>query len=86
MGGGTPWRSCPARCVTFAASAPPRPLALPASCYSPLSLFSRAVCVALQRYWGTAVGKGARSARTEIQKLKLTEKTCDEALPLLAKM
>ncbi|CAE7680608.1 unnamed protein product, partial [Symbiodinium sp. KB8] len=38
------------------------------------------------RYWGTAVGKGARSARTEIQKLKLTEKTCAEALPLLAKI
>jgi len=39
-----------------------------------------------QRYFGTAVGKGARSARTEIQKLKLHEMTCAEALPLIARM
>ena len=40
----------------------------------------------LQRYFGTAIGKGARTARTEIQKLKLHEKTCAEALPLIARM
>lgn len=37
------------------------------------------------RYYGCALGKGARSAKTEIEKHKFREKTCREALPLLAK-
>jgi len=40
----------------------------------------------LQRYYGTAIGKGARAAKTEIEKLKFTGKTCAEALPLVAKI
>lgn len=38
------------------------------------------------RYFGTAIGKGARSAKTEIEKLKLTEKTVEETLGPLCKM
>jgi len=38
-----------------------------------------------QRYYGCALGKGARAAKTEIEKHKFQEKTCAEALPLLAK-
>mmetsp|Transcript_70390 Transcript_70390/g.142529 ORF Transcript_70390/g.142529 Transcript_70390/m.142529 type:complete len:269 (+) Transcript_70390:60-866(+) len=37
------------------------------------------------RYYGCALGKGARAAKTEIEKHKFQEKTCAEALPLLAK-
>lgn len=37
------------------------------------------------RYFGCALGKGARAAKTEIEKHKFMEKTCVEALPLLAK-
>ena len=53
---------------------------------------SRAACVMrgfvvthLQRYFGCALGKGARAAKTEIEKNKFKDKTCREALPLLAK-
>jgi 20S proteasome subunit alpha 7 len=38
------------------------------------------------RYLGTAIGKGTRTAKTEIQKLKITEMSCREALPLVARM
>lgn len=38
------------------------------------------------RYFGTAIGKGARSAKTEIQKLKVSTMTCREALPTVARM
>lgn len=40
----------------------------------------------MQRYFGTAIGKGARAAKTEIEKLKFTGRTCAEALPLVAKI
>jgi hypothetical protein len=39
-----------------------------------------------QRFYGTAVGKGARTGKTEIQKARLTTLTCAEALPIIAKM
>ena len=39
-----------------------------------------------QRYHGIAIGKGARAAKTEIEKLKFGERTCAEALPLVAKI
>ena len=39
-----------------------------------------------QRYFGAAIGKGARAAKTEIEKLKFAGKTCAEALPLVAKI
>ena len=38
------------------------------------------------RYFGTAIGKGARAAKAEIEKHKLYEKTCAEALGYIAKM
>lgn len=38
------------------------------------------------RYFGHAVGKGARSAKTEIERMKFSEKTCKEALKDLAKI
>lgn len=37
------------------------------------------------RYFGCSLGKGARAAKTEIEKHKFREKTCREALPWLAK-
>ena len=40
----------------------------------------------LQRYFGAAIGKGARAAKTEIEKLKFANRTCAEALPLVAKI
>jgi hypothetical protein len=39
-----------------------------------------------QRYHGEAIGKGARAAKTEIEKLKFGERSVAEALPLVAKM
>jgi hypothetical protein len=42
--------------------------------------------LSVQRYFGVASGKGTRSAKTEIEKLKLGEKTCREALGCIAKM
>jgi 20S proteasome subunit alpha 7 len=38
------------------------------------------------RYFGCALGKGARAAKTEIEKRKLSDKTCMEALGEIAKM
>ena len=40
----------------------------------------------VHRFYGTAVGKHRQSAKTEIEKLKLSELTCLQALPELAKM
>lgn len=39
-----------------------------------------------QRYFGTAVGKGRQAAKTEVEKLKLGEMTCREALLEVAKI
>lgn len=39
-----------------------------------------------QRYFGTAVGKGRQAAKTEVEKLKLGEMTCREALLEIAKI
>ncbi len=38
------------------------------------------------RYKGAAIGKGARAAKTEIEKAKFEEKTCEDALGYVAKM
>lgn len=38
------------------------------------------------RYFGTAVGKGRQTAKTEIERLKLTEMTCREAVIAAAKI
>jgi 20S proteasome subunit alpha 7 len=40
----------------------------------------------LQRYFGTAVGKGRQAAKTEIERLKLDEMTSREAVMQVAKM
>jgi 20S proteasome subunit alpha 7 len=40
----------------------------------------------LQKYYGTAVGKGRQGAKTEIEKLKLTELPVDQAVKEVAKM
>jgi len=39
-----------------------------------------------QKFFGAAVGKGRQGAKTEIEKLKLTETTCDDAVKEMAKM
>ncbi|GMH34431.1 hypothetical protein BSKO_02265 [Bryopsis sp. KO-2023] len=39
-----------------------------------------------QRYFGTAVGKGRQAAKTEIEKLKMGELSCREALVEVAKI
>lgn len=39
-----------------------------------------------QGYYGVAIGKGARAAKTEIEKLKLSEMTAREAVKEAAKM
>ena len=41
---------------------------------------------ALQRYFGTAVGKGRQGAKNEIEKLKLEEMSCREGIKAVAKM
>eukprot|EP00505_MAST-04D_sp_SCG-Rhode-Island_P000941 Stramenopile-MAST_4_protein_941 len=38
------------------------------------------------RYFGQAIGKGARAAKTEIERMKFSTKTCREALKDLAKI
>merc|ERR1719253_1577737 len=38
------------------------------------------------RYFGCALGKGRQSAKTEIEKLKLSEMTCRQALKEIAKI
>ncbi len=42
--------------------------------------------VVMQRYFGTAVGKGRQAAKTEIERLKLDEITCEQGVTELAKM
>ncbi|RZR90523.1 hypothetical protein BHM03_00018421 [Ensete ventricosum] len=38
------------------------------------------------RYFGAAIGKGRQAAKTEIEKLKLSEMTCREGIIEVAKM
>lgn len=38
------------------------------------------------KYYGTAIGKGARAAKTDIEKYKLADMTCAEAIKYIAKM
>lgn len=38
------------------------------------------------RYHGMAIGKGARSAKTDLEKYKVMDMTCEEALGYVAKM
>lgn len=40
----------------------------------------------VQRYFGTAVGKGRQGAKNEIEKLKLEEMSCREGIQAVAKM
>jgi hypothetical protein len=45
------------------------------------------VCaLCMQRYFGTAVGKGRQGAKTEIERLKLLEISCREGVAAVAKM
>ncbi len=43
-------------------------------------MLSCAPCLLPQRYYGTAVGKARQAAKNEIEKLKLTEMTCKQAV------
>ena len=43
------------------------------------------VCAA-QRFFGTAVGKGRQAAKTEIERLKLDELSCEQGVTEVAKM
>jgi 20S proteasome subunit alpha 7 len=40
----------------------------------------------MQRYFGTAVGKGRQAAKTEIERLKLGELSCRQGVMEVAKM
>jgi hypothetical protein len=40
----------------------------------------------LQRFFGTAVGKGRQAAKTEIERLNLKELTCEQGVVEVAKM
>jgi 20S proteasome subunit alpha 7 len=40
----------------------------------------------VQRYYGTAVGKGRQAAKNEIEKLKLDQMTVREGVMAVAKM
>ena len=40
----------------------------------------------MQRYYGTAVGKGRQAAKNEIEKLKLDQMTVREGVMAVAKM
>lgn len=39
-----------------------------------------------QRFFGTAVGKGRQAAKTEIERLKLDELSCEQGVVEVAKM
>ncbi|CAK9172937.1 unnamed protein product [Ilex paraguariensis] len=43
-------------------------------------------CFQLPRYFGAAIGKGKQAAKTEIEKLKLSEMTCREGVIEIAKI
>jgi 20S proteasome alpha/beta subunit len=75
-------RVCARACGTATAVSPPK------ECVAPPRTLTVVLCCCggLQRYFGCASGKGTRSAKTEIEKMKLSEKTCREALGPLAKM
>ena len=40
----------------------------------------------VQRYFGTAIGKGRQGAKTEVERLKLGEITCEQGVIEIAKM
>ena len=48
--------------------------------------YSRVRLPAVQRYFGTAVGKNRQAAKTEIEKLKLEELACQQGVVEVAKM
>lgn len=51
-----------------------------------LRLQSFNVILILQGYYGCAAGKAKQNAKTEIEKLKLENMTCKEAIKEVAKM
>lgn len=61
-------------------------LALLASCSPPTHPQQISVNPVMQRYFGTAVGKGRQGAKNEIEKLKLEEMSCREGITAVAKM
>ena len=46
----------------------------------------RSAALLLQKYFGTAVGKGRQAAKTEIERLNLMEMTCRQGVVEVAKM
>lgn len=40
----------------------------------------------MQRYFGTAIGKGRQAAKTEVERLKLGEISCEHGVTEVAKM
>jgi 20S proteasome subunit alpha 7 len=40
----------------------------------------------MHRYKGAAIGKGRQGAKNEVEKLKLSEMSCREAVTAIAKM
>ena len=47
---------------------------------------ANAVLAHVQRFFGTAVGKGRQAAKTEIERLKLREIACEQGINEVAKM
>ena len=47
---------------------------------------ANAVLAYMQRFFGTAVGKGRQAAKTEIERLKLREIACEQGINEVAKM
>lgn len=43
------------------------------------------ICL-MQRYFGTAIGKGRQAAKTEVERLKLGEISCEQGVTEIAKM
>lgn len=40
----------------------------------------------VQKYFGTAIGKGRQAAKTEVERLKLGEISCEQGVTEIAKM
>ena len=51
-----------------------------------LCMLSDVVLARMQRFFGTALGKGRQAAKTEIERLKLREIACDQGINEVAKM
>ena len=75
------WLNHPAQ-----ASCAPRPPSGPTATARFVWFQPTCACLWPQRYFGTAVGKGRQAAKTEIERLKLDDMTCQQGVLEVAKM